>query len=213
MKIDALIFDFDGTLAELNIDFTAMYAEVRTLAREMGLAGPWPEGLLLEVIEDLRGELGDPFVERAHELLRAREEAAARQGRLFPYTEALLGRARGLGLGTAIISRNCGQAIRVVFPGIDGACDLFLPREKVNRVKPHPEHVNVALDGLGTEPGRAAVVGDHPIDVTGARAAGCLAVGVTSGRMSAGDLAAAGADLVLPHAGGLLKALGIDGEG
>ncbi len=211
MEIDALIFDFDGTLAELNIDFGAMYAEVQALARQMGLTGDWPEGLLLEVIAQLAGELDHGFERRAHRLLRQREVAAARRGALFGFTRELLDRARSLGLATAIISRNCGQAIRVVFPQVDEACDLFLPREAVARPKPHPGHVLAALAGLGAEPGRAAVVGDHPIDVTGARAAGCLAVGVASGRMSAADLNAAGADIVLPDAAGLLGALGLDG--
>ena len=41
-------------------------------------------------------------------------------------------------------------------------------------------------------------VGDHLGDITGARAADALAVGVATGPISAEDLQAAGADVVLP---------------
>ncbi len=52
----------------------------------------------------------------------------------------------------------------------------------------------VALQEYGAE----VFVGDHLGDITGARAADALAVAVATGPISAEDLAAAGADVVLP---------------
>ena len=52
----------------------------------------------------------------------------------------------------------------------------------------------VALQEFGAE----VFVGDHLGDITGARAADALAVGVATGPISAEDLQAAGADVVLP---------------
>ncbi len=49
-----------------------------------------------------------------------------------------------------------------------------------------------------TEYGAEVFVGDHLGDITGARAADALSVGVATGPISAEDLAAAGADVVLP---------------
>ncbi len=51
----------------------------------------------------------------------------------------------------------------------------------------------VALQEFGAE----VFVGDHLGDITGARAADALSVGVATGPISAADLAAAGADVVL----------------
>ena len=48
--------------------------------------------------------------------------------------------------------------------------------------------------------GAAAFVGDHPLDIAGARAAGALAVAVATGATAAADLAAA--DVVLPDLSG-----------
>ena len=47
------------------------------------------------------------------------------------------------------------------------------------------------------EHGATVYVGDHIGDILGARAAGAVAVSVATGPVSAADLAAAGADVVL----------------
>lgn len=208
MAIKGLIFDFDGTLAELNIDFAAMRDEVKALARSLGHAGAWPaDGYLLEQVAEVAPGLGDGFVKQAQEIIVSREVAAAQRSRLFPFTLDLLQKAGQMGLKVAIISRNCGEAIRQVFPDIDSECQVFLPREAVKKTKPDPAHVLAALEVMGLEPAETALVGDHPLDVKSARAAGCLPVGVASGRMKASDLAEAGARIVLPDASRLLGAL------
>jgi phosphoglycolate phosphatase len=210
MTLRGLIFDFDGTLAHLNIDFNAMREEVHSLARRQGYSGPWKDGYLLEEVDFLSKELGDEFARDAASLIENREIEAAVKGSLFPFTLNLLTRIRGLGLGVAIVSRNCGPAIRRVFPDLDRLCEVFLPREAVTEVKPHPGHLLAALKGLRLSSSEAAMVGDHPTDIQAGRAAGCFTVGVTSGRMGPEQLQAAGADLVLPQAEGLLEALALD---
>lgn len=203
----AVIFDFDGTLAELNIDFEAMRADVAGLAARMGHGGPLPEGYLLEQMEALAAGLGPEFARRAADLVKARELRAAGNGRLFPFTRPLLATLAGRGLLVAVISRNCGEAIRLLLPEADGL-DAFLPRERAPRPKPHPGQVLAACAELGRQPAEAMVVGDHPTDMQAARAAGCGAVGVLSGRTGADDLRAAGAQMVLPDAGAVLGLLG-----
>ena len=64
--------------------------------------------------------------------------------------------------------------------------------------------------GVDVTLGRSVVVGDHVHDVRGARAAGAVCVAVATGRVSADDLRAAGADAVLPDLtdpGALLAAI------
>ncbi len=74
----------------------------------------------------------------------------------------------------------------------------------------HLEHAGIAYDAVvgdlwaetkGTalrEHGASVYVGDHLGDIVGARAAGAVAVGVTTGPFSSAELAEAGADVVLP---------------
>lgn len=73
----------------------------------------------------------------------------------------------------------------------------------------HVDHLGIDADevvgwrwgaGKGTalrELGATVYVGDHIADIAGARAAGALSVAVASGPVSAADLRAAGADVVL----------------
>ena len=65
----------------------------------------------------------------------------------------------------------------------------------------HHERPAIARIALGRVPSNAAVrllVGDTPLDVQAARVNGLKAVAVATGWVSADELAAAGADLVLP---------------
>ncbi len=205
--IQGIIFDFDGTLAELNLDFGEMARQVEALARERGFSGPWPQGYLLEALKQVSAGLGDGFAAQAGELIVCLEVEAAGRSRLFDFTRPLLGRAAAQGFHLAVVSRNCGPAIRRLLPEVDGL-DAFLPREKAPRPKPHPGQLWDACAALGLPPARAAMVGDHPTDMQAAVAAGCLPVGVTSGRIGAEELTDAGAVVVLPHAGEVLGFLG-----
>jgi phosphoglycolate phosphatase len=54
-----------------------------------------------------------------------------------------------------------------------------------------------AIERSGTTPERTLVVGDTPLDITAAHAAGAKAVGVASGHFTTEQLRAAGADYVL----------------
>ncbi len=202
--LEALVFDFDGTLAELNLDFGHMRDRVEKLARSRGYREPWPRGYLLEAVDQVGRDLGPGFVSRAHGLIRELERAAAKQARLFPFTLPLLDAAARRGLAVAIISRNCKEAIEVVFPQVADQGRVFLPREAVARPKPHPQHLLAACRALGVEPGRTALVGDHPLDVQTALAAGCQAIAVASGRIPAPELKRAGARIVLPDASAIL---------
>ncbi|MCB2225353.1 MAG: HAD family hydrolase [Desulfarculaceae bacterium] len=205
--IKGIIFDFDGTLAELNLDFGDMARQVEALARDEGFGGPWPEGYLLEALKVVSAELGDGFPERAGRLIEAIEVEAAGRSRLFEFTRTLLCNATTLGYDLAVVTRNCGPAVRRLLPEVD-ELPVFLPREKSPRPKPHPGQLLDACDALGLPPMRAAMVGDHPTDMQAAVAAGCLAVGVTSGRVGEEELREAGAEVVLPDASGIIETLG-----
>jgi len=207
MEIQGIIFDFDGTLAELNLDFGLMAQRVEELARGEGFSGPRPAGYLLEVVKLVSDRMGDGFAGRAELVIEAVELEAAGRGRLFPFTRPLLAQGRERGLSLGVVSRNCGAVIRHLLPEAD-ALNAFLPRERAPRPKPHPDQLWDACRQMGLEPGQAAMVGDHPTDMQAAVAAGCVAVGVTSGRVDEAGLREAGATVVLPDAGEVLGALG-----
>ncbi len=206
--IKAVILDFDGTLAVLNIDFSTMTEKILSLIEEHGISREsLRERYILETIDEassilLRRErpLAEQFREKAHKMLREKELEAASQSHLFPGVESMLRKLRIAGVKVGIITRNCDGAVRRIFPHIESLCDAFLSRDSVRRVKPDPHHLTTLLDRLAVSFGDAVMVGDHPMDILAGKRVGMRTVGVLTGRTTRDELLETGADYVLESA-------------
>jgi phosphoglycolate phosphatase len=211
----AIVFDFDGTLAKLNIDFTTMRSDVLDLISHHRIPAEGIRKLhILEMIDAAgvllaaeRPEEAAPFRHAAHALITAREIKAAEQGELFDTTKMLLSELKGRFIRTGVVTRNCRAALLRIFPDIEHYCQTVLTREDPFRVKPHPDHLMAALNALGAAPSEAAMVGDHPLDIRLARETGTAAIGVLTGHSTREDLLHARADLIIPNAAYILDIL------
>jgi phosphoglycolate phosphatase len=130
---------------------------------------------------------------------------AAAQSQLWAFTPQVLAEADAAGIKLAIVSRNCRPAILRVFPQADNY--VFIPREDTSKVKPDPEHFRQAARRMKVSTSACAVIGDHPMDMQGGKAAGCVSVGVLSGLGDAAGLKASGADLIIDNISYLLTDL------
>lgn len=205
--IEVVAFDFDGTLALLNIDFPAMRASILDLIASYGVPLEELKHLFaLEMIDGARkwilsrndGRAAE-FSERAEALIRAVEIDGADRGSLFPGVRELFARLRRENRKTAIVTRNCIDSVRKLFPGVEEACECIITREHTPLVKPHPEHLRIVLRMLGARPERAAMVGDHPMDMRLGKETGTFSVGVLTGYGGEALLREAGADIVVPR--------------
>jgi phosphoglycolate phosphatase len=206
MRAEAVIFDFDGTLVHLNIDFKLMRQEVEGLLAEYGLdPGPLKGLLILEMIDEATRLLskhdplkGQELHDKARELVTEHEIRAAKNGRVFPGVIEMFGVLNKRGMRIGVITRNCERAVKMVFPDIERFCHVFIPRDNITRVKPHPDHLSVALKEMAvSKPDRCVMVGDHPMDIEGGRRMAMKTVGVLTGRAGRKEFLEAGADLVL----------------
>ena len=187
---EAILFDYDGTLAVLNLDFAAMRQQLHTFTIAQGISPQELHDLdILEMLEWATGwlrqhspEQADRYARDAEQLIQDMEVQAAHSSGLLP-----------------------GAAVRVTFPHIDTYCQAFMPRNRVTQVKPHPAHLQAALDCLGTSPERAIMVGDGAMDIQAGKALGMFSIGVLSGNSSRTKLLAHGADLVLASVVDLLQ--------
>jgi phosphoglycolate phosphatase len=210
--VSAVVFDFDGTLAELNIDFPAIYLRLFELADRYGVDRMRiTESYLIEQIDQMTRQLTDgasgDFYAAATKLVVDEEVASAKNASLFSGTRGLLSSLRSRGIRTGLVTRNCEAAVKIVFPDVEDMVDVFVPRERTERVKPDPMHLERTLSLLAVSPGRAAMVGDHPIDVESALKSGMIPVAVTTGKIGRGQLLDAGAVLVLESADELIDYL------
>jgi phosphoglycolate phosphatase len=213
MTIAGLIFDFDGTLANASsLDFNQINLGLCRMAAAWGLK--WPaQGYVLERLQTLKCACqGHKTPVQIQEIIASmqayimnEEIAAAGQSRLWAFTPQVLAAAAAAGIKLAIVSRNCRPAILRVFPQADNY--ILIAREDTLKVKPDPAHFHQAARRMEVDIRACAVIGDHPMDMQGGKAAGCLTVGVLSGLGDEAGLRASGADLVMDNISYLLPAL------
>ena len=204
-NIKAIIFDFDGTLAVLNIDFPLMRERIISLIRHFGIEErAIRERYLLEIIDEVYPMIrekdssgAEEFYDKAHQILHEVELKAAEEGSLIPGAGGTLRTLRLWGIKVGIVTRNCEEAVRKVFPDIDDYCDVFISRDSVDKVKPHPDHLNSVLGALKVSGKEAVMVGDHIIDIQAGKKVGMKTVGVLTGRINREEFEKAGADYIL----------------
>jgi phosphoglycolate phosphatase len=196
--MEAILFDWDGTLAD---SLDAFYRANARVAEHFGV--PFDRDRYRAVYTpDWRrfyGRLGIPEarLDEANELWWAAFEPAARPlAGAREALEALAAAGFRLGLVTA-------TPRAIVDPQVAGfgMVDLLVVRvcgDDLAAVKPDPAPLRRALDelGLADRPEAATYVGDAPDDMRMARATGTGAVGVRSLLGADADLLAAGAGSV-----------------
>ena len=211
--IKAVIFDFDGTLAVLNIDFSSMSERIFDLMRRSGIKeDALQEKYLLEIIDEVYQILweknpsaAETFYQESHDILHEVEMKSAEKGRLIPGAERTLKRLRGKGIKVGIITRNCEDAVRKVFAEIDDFCDIFVSRNSVKKVKPHPDHLTRVMGSLKISGEEAVMVGDHMIDIQAGKRVGMKTMGVLTGRTKKEEFEKVGADCVLTSVSEIYK--------
>lgn len=205
-EFDAVIFDFDGTLAP-NLDLVEMRRQVMAMSLAAGVPpGITRELLIIEIIEASTDWLknqdhghAEAFHERAHQHITYFELEAAGRLEPFPEVRGILNALRERGIRSAVVTRNCEEAVRSTFPDIDEYLDLLLARDNVAFCKPDPRHLQDALDGLNASPQAAMMIGDGRLDMELGRSLKLSCIGVLTGSQTKNALLDAGADVVVDH--------------
>jgi phosphoglycolate phosphatase len=202
----AVIFDYDGTLVRLNIDFIGMRHAVENLVGAYGIEPhSLRESYVLETIEQAtelisnkNSEKGLAFHQKALEIVTEYEVEAAKTGKKLPGVLRMLKLLRKRGIKVGVITRNCDKAVKMVFPDIELFSDVYLPRDYVTRVKPHPNHLTLALKEMGVgDPTLCLMVGDHIMDIEGGKRLYMKTAGVLTGKITPQAFREVGADYIL----------------
>ncbi len=201
MTVRAVLFDFDFTLGD---SADAIVHCSRAAFADMGLEPAAPTAIrrtigltLQESFRVLTGGAGGaeapPYEDAAEEYCRRyvahADQVMTAMTTVYPPAAAVLATVRSRGLGTAIVSTKYRYRIQSILAsaGLTGAVDVIVGGEDVERHKPHPEGLRLALAGLGVDGAAALYVGDHPVDGHAARGAGVRYVRVLSGEHFAGE--------------------------
>ncbi len=172
-RIDAVLFDFDGTLTCPGaLDFAAVRREIQCLA----------DRPVLEFIQSL------PSAEarrRAHEILDAHEAAAAAASQPAPGAESLVAWLAAQRIPCGILTRNSRRSVQRALGNFDAIgvenFAVIVTRESPVAPKPSGDGVLLAAERLGIAPERILVVGDFDFDMEAGRRAGALTAHVGGG--------------------------------
>ena len=195
----ALIFDFDGTLADTQRGILATAQEVlrrmgRPAADERALAATI--GLPLRENFTRGAGLPDADADRAVTLYReVFEVIAVPTITCFPGVSEALSALAARGVPMAVASSRGQRSLEGLMRHLQ--LDRYIPLSRVYgegkaaRPKPAPDLVLLILKDLGVRPEETMVVGDTTFDLEMGRNAGCLTCGVTYGNQNAGQLSGA----------------------
>lgn len=202
MPTRALVFDFDGTLADTE---SAVLASWQETFREHGTELP---------LEAWYAVIGTQHTTRAMFALLAERVPGVDVEALRPVTRArvlsrletlgprdgvlgYLDTARERGLGLAVASSSSGGWVNSHLErlGLAGYFDAVLTGDR-HKAKPDPDLYLAALAALGADAGEAIAFEDTPHGVTSAKAAGLTCVAVPNVITESLDFGAA--DVVLP---------------
>ncbi|SMO84569.1 HAD family hydrolase [Halorubrum cibi] len=170
---DAIVYDLDGTLLELAVDWDAAADDVIAAYAERALIPPTGDlWSLLDAASDYDIE------DVVHGTIADHERDGANESLLLPLGERLA--AGEDDRPAAVCSLNCEEACRIALEahGLEGAVDAVIGRDTVETHKPEPESLLAAVDALGVEPVRAVFVGDSESDAVTADRAGVPFVSV-----------------------------------
>jgi pyrophosphatase PpaX len=211
--IRAVLYDFDGTLADSTELIMRCYRH--TMTTHLGECPPdeeWLSGFGTPLSDQIARFARTPEENRAMlDTYRTHQDALFdAELRPFPGADEVLAELERRGIPMAIVTSRMKRA---TLRGLD-VCGLarhfgvIITPEDVTRAKPDPEPVLAALDRLGVPASEALFVGDSPHDIAAGRAAGTRTAGVLWGPFPRAALEDAAPDYLFARQEEVLELLG-----
>ncbi|WP_254537405.1 HAD family hydrolase [Halomarina litorea] len=162
---DAVVYDLDGTLVRLAVDWAETAERIEPVLRSHGAETDVDDALdLLPIAE----ELG--VADEIEPSLAAAECEGARRSERLPLLDEFADSEKPVG----VCSLNCEAACRAALDthGVTREVGAIVGRDSVAERKPHPRPLLTAVEALGSTPERTLFVGDSDSDRVTAERAG-----------------------------------------
>ena len=197
----AVVFDLDGTLLD---SYAAIHECLSLVYAAFGRTPGTPEETRRMVGHGLEAlvarAVGEANVAEGVRIFRERyEKVGPASSTLLPGADAVTRRLHGAGIPLAIASNKPGRFSREILEtlGILGRFAFVGGPDDGFPAKPAPHMVFMALATMGARGSESVYVGDMPVDVATARAAGVPIVAIPTGSATREELEAASPDLLI----------------
>lgn len=202
----AIIFDFDGTLAdtkELIIETmqktlakAGCNVDENFIARRIGIGA---RALLKEALEHKKIPYNNDFIEELIDSLIVGYTKLSDRETLFDRTIDLLNELHGkIRMALATMSTRKAVTISLQNNGLKKYFEVVITADDVENPKPDPEIFLKCAEKMGLEPKDCVVVEDSVFGVKAAKKAGMKCIAVTTGSYTAEEHRREGVDLIVP---------------
>lgn len=167
-----VIFDFDGTIATLPVDWYGLKQRLLQFLHEQGIERT--AVTLWNDIEQIKRQLPPETLEEAYRCIEAYEHAAVPLMEVNETAVQYLNSVVAAGRRVAVCSNNMTSTARIALErlGLKECVAMIVGLDSVGRLKPHPEGVLRILHELRVSASDALFIGDSRFDQEAARAAG-----------------------------------------
>ncbi len=177
MAIEAVIFDFDGVLADSKQTIFKIYESV---CAELGIEF---YDSISDFVNNLDGNYKHFYVKlgitggkikKANEIYKKYFMQFGQDITQFEGAKELLIKLSEMGMKIAISSNTHEFIVNTLLKRfkLDGYIDVVIGGKDINKLKPDPAQIILAMEKLGVDPAHVAYVGDMEVDMLAGKAAG-----------------------------------------
>jgi phosphoglycolate phosphatase len=213
-EVEAILFDFEGTLVDFQWNLAGAVAETLEMLRGMGFP---KDGIrsrkystLMPEAMQVASEIGlqpDEVREQIGRVYDRFDEDALTRWALRPNVTDFLNEVKRRGGHIALVS-NIGN--KILSPamsklGLEGYFGVTVNRNNVTNPKPDPQGINYVLEKLSVQKDKAVFVGDSLDDVNAARNAGLRVIIIGEGENLKEEILAAKPERIINGYAELLR--------
>lgn len=206
-NITTLLFDFDGTLLDTNELIIQSFEQVLNsrypgqYTREDIL--PFMGPTLKDSFDTVDADLSAVLIQEYRTWNLANHDQLVKE---FDGVSETLQRLKENGMKMAIVSTKRNNMVMrgLQLMGLEDFFDTVIGLDDVQRPKPDPEPLLLALERLGSKPEEALMIGDNTHDIGGGKNAGVRTAGVAWSLKGEAFIRSLEPDYVLQHISDLL---------
>ena len=215
-NVEATLFDFEGTLVDLQWNLQGAVDETLGMLGTLGfpiqrLQGMKYSTLMLEAVRMAQeiGQSADRVRERIGDIYDWFDEDALMRWHLREGSKDLLSVLKTKGIEIGLVSNVGRKALDKALPKLDlhPFFNVVVSRNDVQYMKPSGEGLRLALSRLRVMSDKVLYVGDSSDDIQAAKAAGVKIIVIMDNENSKAELLSAGPDQLIYHFNELLTPL------